>query len=130
MHNPAHPWAAKFHSRRQPFVWISNFGMLIYYFLAIFAAFLQSINNFLWWPIIAVVVVASRKDDVSRVYLFSFLTGLLTDLVTGRLLGQSAIYFLLITAAIFLVKSRFEFNWRWVGLFLVLAQVVFKFGYF
>lgn len=48
-----------------------------------------------------------------RVYFLAFIVGLCADIWTGKLLGQTATFLLLICGVIDLFKTRFEFKiWK------------------
>lgn len=72
--------------------------MTVYYLLAV-------IFSFGWWPVLVVIWAAVRASDPKKVYYLAFFAGLFSDFLAGKLLGTTAIIFLLIALVIYF--------WKW-----------------
>ncbi len=96
------------------------------YSLAIFlAAFLQGVSHLFWWPAL-VVVWAAGRHEAKGVYFLAFGGGLLTDLVSQKFLGVTAIYLLILALIVGLFRARFEISTRSLLVILVVSQILWK----
>lgn len=98
--------------------------MVIYYLLAIAAAFLQPLFGRLNLPLALLLISAARENQPGRVYVLAFMTGLLTDFLTGGRVGFWAVAYLLIIFLLLLFKLRFPLNWRYLFWFFLGGQLL------
>lgn len=96
------------------------------YLATLLTAFLQGVNTLFLWPVFPVVWAATHWDSPKRVYWLAFTGGLLTDFLTGRLLGPTAIYFLAVAILISFFRTRFEVSGPSLIIFLILSQLVWR----
>lgn len=101
--------------------------MFIYYLLSIFGAFLQTVDNWVFWPGLVVVTVCFRRNEWKEIYLLAFSVGLLTDFLIGRSLGTNSMFLLALAAVIYLYRGKFKADWRAFLAILVVSQMVAKF---
>lgn len=98
--------------------------MGIYYFLAIAAGFLQTLTAYGSLALPVVIIFATKKYSQAAIFTLAFVAGIVTDLLTGRVLGRSVIYFLLTAGLVLLIRSRFTVNWRWVVLLILCLELL------
>ncbi|MBI4099484.1 hypothetical protein HY440_00600 [Candidatus Microgenomates bacterium] len=97
---------------------------MIGYALAIIGlAFLQTFVAGWSLPVGLVLWVAGRQN-ARQAYWLAFGGGILTDLLTGRIVGMSAVFFLVAAGLVLAIKSRFEVNWRWLLAIFLLCEIV------
>jgi hypothetical protein len=84
-----------------------------YYLLGLAGVLGQTLTSSLFWPVIPVAAAAAGQKDFTKVFLLAFILGILADFVVGRVLGESAIFLLVITLFISILKLRFQ-NKLWV----------------
>lgn len=74
------------------------------------------------------LVLAVKMPAGKKTYLYSFLLGLLADLLDGTPLGIFVAVFLILTLVVFWFKTYFRFNALTFLLFLVLSQIIIFYG--
>jgi len=80
--------------------------MIAFYLLAIASAFLQTVNGWIFWPVLVVVAAGLYFQEPQKTYWLAFWTGLVTDLLTGKTLGNSAILLLLLSAVVYFGRRK------------------------
>lgn len=92
--------------------------MVKYYLLAVLAALMLPINNWLFWPLLVVFWAASTDIESKKIYALAAVSGLLADLLLGRSLGVSALFLLVSSGLLYSYRLFWRMN------FLALAIVV------
>lgn len=80
------------------------------YLIAFFSILLQSQSRIICWPLLVLAVGERFGQNDIKLFSLAFVLGLLTDLVSGRLLGETSLFLLLFTASILILKLRFKSN--------------------
>lgn len=78
------------------------------YLLAGVTIILQSQSHWIFWPILAMTVAMWKVEDEFALYLIAFVLGILSDLVSGRTLGEGAVFLILFVLAGQAIKLRFK----------------------
>lgn len=99
--------------------------MKILYALAIASVLLESQNNWLFWPVIPVLLSAMWVPP-ERAYLLAFALGLITDIFIAKPLGLSSLILLLFSACFFFLKSHFQSGPRIAFVLFLISQIVLK----
>lgn len=100
--------------------------MLIYYILSLISILIFTQSSFIFWPIFPILFAATRNHPPVKIYSFTLITGLVTDLLVGKPLGLSSLVLLLSVAILSILKSHFHNNIRVSLATFLLAQIVLK----
>jgi len=82
--------------------------MNVVYLIAIFTLVLQSQTRIVCWPLLAAALTAKYAKTELKMYGSVFVIGLLSDLITGRLLGETSILLLALVFTIQYLNQRFK----------------------
>lgn len=100
--------------------------MWIFYLAALISVFLQSISRNFFWPIIVVGIAAEMVPNPAVVYTLAAASGILSDVVIGRTVGESALF--LLAAALFLLylNRRFKRSLKIAITAIIVMEVIYR----
>ena len=77
--------------------------------------------------VLVVILLAAARQEARKTYLLAFFTGVLTDLLLGRGIGQTAIFLLAAVGSVYLYKLRGKVNPFVFLAFVVVWETIAKF---
>lgn len=67
-----------------------------------------TLSRVVLWPLVPVGLYARYGDSEVKKYGFAFMVGIFSDLVTGRILGMTALFFISMLLVIDVLKLKFK----------------------
>lgn len=95
-----------------------------FYLLSAVSIILQSQTRIICWPIL-VVGASARQFNERKLYILAFFLGILTDLISGRMLGITSAFLTFFVFSLLLLKLRFKDSYK----VILGASVVFELIY-
>jgi len=94
---------------------------------AITTLLLQSQSRNICWPLIAIVVGFFQIKTTKRRYGTAIIIGAVSDILTGRLIGQTALFFVIFVGVLDLLSLRFKLSLKLALGLAIVFQIVYLF---
>jgi cell shape-determining protein MreD len=101
---------------------------IVVVFLLIILAFLEGSLTSIPLVLMCLITIAAHTKS-SRVYFYALLSGCVLDILTGRILGVTSLFFVILLSMIFLYQKKYEINSH-IFIFFASAVMALLYGLF